>query len=168
MNPLVSILLVLAATAMAQTVPNVKDALNCPNSPDGRQPYKVPTLTNGDLRKSVINAQGAVCNDGTPAAMYVRPAWTGATEPDGPSANRWIIHFSGGSHCTDYEECSTRWCGIGQWEGTLMTTAFEGAFKNLEGLLGRNSVNRLGDRNLVQLKYCSSDNWQSRKSDVIY
>ena len=49
-----------------------------------------------------------------------------------------------------------------------MTTAFEGAFKNLEGLLGRNSVNRLGDRNLVQLKYCSSDNWQSRKSDVIY
>ncbi len=160
-------LMTVAAGAYAQTVSNIKDALSCPNSPDGRQPYKVSTLTSGDLVKVVINAPGAVCNDGTPAVMYVRPARPGASEPDGPSANRWLIHFKGGSSCSGFEECAARWCGIGQWEGTLMTSTFEGNFKNMVGLLGRNNVNRLGDRNLVDLKYCSSDQWEGRKSDVV-
>ncbi|MFN7925560.1 MAG: pectin acetylesterase-family hydrolase [Bryobacteraceae bacterium] len=161
-----SLALATAAAALAQT-PNIKDAISCPNSPDGRQPYRVSTNTGGNLRKVVLTGTNAICNDGSPAVMYVSAARPGATEPDGPSANRWIIHFSGGSHCTDFEECATRWCGIGQWEGTLMTTAFEGPTKATEGLLGRNAINRLGDRNIVQLKYCSSDNWQGRKSNVV-
>jgi len=160
-------LMAVAATACAQTIPNIKDVVSCPNSPDGRQPYRVRQVTSGDLRKIVINAPGAVCNDGSLPIMYVRPARPGATEPDGPSANRWVIHFLGGSGCTEFEECATRWCGIGQWEGTLMTTAFDADFRNVDGLLGRNSVNRLGDRNQVLLKYCSSDSWQGRKSDVV-
>lgn len=99
--------------------------------------------------------------------MFVRAARAGAVEPDGPSTNRWIIHLNGGSHCSDFEECAARWCGIGQWEGTLMTSKFEGNFRNADGLLGRNSVNRIGDRNIVQLKYCSSDQWQGSKSDSV-
>jgi len=164
---LLTILFLLASAAAAQTVPNIKDFAVCPNSVDGKQPYKVGQLQNGNLRKIVINAPNAVCNDGTPAAMYVRAAKPGATEPDGSSANRWIIHFNGGSNCDSFEECGTRWCGIGQWEGTLMTTSFEGNYRNVSGLLGTNTLNRLGDRNIVQLKYCSSDNWEGRKSDVV-
>jgi hypothetical protein len=85
----------------------------------------------------------------------------------GPSANRWLIHFLGGNSCKDYEECATRWCGIGQWEGTLMTTNFEADFRNTGGLFNRNGANRIADRNLVLLKYCSSDQWQGRKSNVV-
>lgn len=157
----------LAATALAQTVPSIKDALSCPNSPDGSQPYRVNTNTAGDMRRIVINAPNAVCNDGTPPYIYVRAARPGASEPDGPSANRWIIHFNGGSSCNTFEECATRWCGIGQWEGTLMTTRFEGPTRSLNGLLGRNALNRLADRNVVQIKYCSSDQYQGRQSNAV-
>ncbi len=154
------------STLLAQTAPNVRE-LKCPNTPGGQQPYRVSTLTTGDLRKIVLDAPNAVCNDGSPAVMYVRAARPGATEPDGPAANRWMIHLNGGSQCTEFEECAARWCGIGQWEGTLMTSNFDGPTRNLDGLLGRNNLNRLGDRNVVQLKYCSSDTWQGRKSDVV-
>ncbi len=157
--------LIAASIAFAQ--PNIKDVISCPNTPDGKQPYRVNTQTSGDFRTIVINAPNALCNDGTPPVMSVRAARTGAVEPDGPSNNRWIIHFNGGNDCSDFEECAARWCGIGKWEGTLMTTKFEGEFRNFDGLMGRNSINRLGDRNLVRLKYCSSDQWQGRKSDVV-
>ncbi|MBY0507066.1 MAG: hypothetical protein K2X03_24325 [Bryobacteraceae bacterium] len=161
-----SVWLMASLGAFAQPGPTIKD-LECPNTPDGRQPYRAGTLTTGEMRKIVIDAPGALCNDGTQPAMYVRPARPGATEPDGSSANRWLIHLNGGSSCSDFETCSTRWCGIGQWEGTLMTTAFDGPTKNVNGLIGRNAINRLGDRNVVQMKYCSSDQWQGRKSDVV-
>ena len=160
-------LALLATAAFAQTVPNIRDALRCPNSPDGQQPYRLRQASSGDLRKVVIEGPNAVCNDGSSPIMFVRAARPGATEPDGPSSNRWIIHFLGGSHCKDYEECATRWCGIGQWEGTLMTTRFDADFRNVDGLLGRNSINRLGDRNQVLMKYCSSDQWTGRKSGVV-
>ena len=155
-----------AVCGAAQAVPNVRE-LSCPNTPDGRQPYRVNTATGGDLRRVVLTGATAICNDGSPAEMYVRAARAGANEPDGPSANRWVIHFRGGSHCSTFEDCATRWCGIGAWEGTLMTTRFSGDFQIVGWLLGRNSINRLGDRNQVLLKYCSSDSWQGRKSDVV-
>lgn len=151
----------------AQPFANIRDVISCPNSPTGAQPYSVPNLPNGDLRKIVINSPNAVCNDGTPAVIYVRPARPGATEPDGPSANRWLIHFLGGSSCSSYEECGTRWCGIGQWSGRLMTTAWEGETTTRDGIFKRDGFNRIADRNLVLLKYCSSDQWQGRKSDVV-
>jgi uncharacterized protein (TIGR03437 family) len=119
------------------------------------------------MRRIVINAPDAVCNDGTPPYIYVRAARPGAMEPDGPAANRWLIHFNGGSHCSSYEECATRWCGIGQWEGTLMTTRFEGPTRRLDGILGRNPSNRLADRNVVQIKYCSSDQYMGRRSNAV-
>lgn len=161
-----SLVFVVGLCAYAQTVPPVSE-LSCPNTPDGRQPYRVNTLSSGDLRRVFLTGATSICNDGSPAEMYVRAARAGATEPDGSAANRWVIHFLGGSSCKSYEECATRWCGIGQWEGTLMTTKFDADFRNVDGLLGRNAINRLGDRNQVLLKYCSSDNWQGRKSDVV-
>ena len=164
---LVALFLFSLSAAMGQTVPTIKNYISCPNTPNGQQPYRVNTLTSGDLKRVVIDAPNALCNDGTKPEMYVRAAKPGALEPDGPAANRWVIHLLGGSSCSDFEECGTRWCGIGQWEGTLMTTAFSGDYKNVDGLFGRNTINKLGDRNEVQVKYCSSDNWQGRKSDVV-
>lgn len=162
-----TLLFLLPLAVYAQPVANIRDVISCPNSPTGAQPYSVPNLPNGDLRKIVINSPDAVCNDGTPAVIYVRPARPGATEPDGPSANRWLIHFLGGSNCSSYEECGTRWCGIGQWSGRLMTTAWEGETTTRDGIFKRDGINRIADRNLVLMKYCSSDNWQGRKSDVV-
>ncbi|MEO8096435.1 MAG: pectin acetylesterase-family hydrolase [Acidobacteriota bacterium] len=167
MSASIPVFLLFAAVAGAQTIPNIKDVIKCPNSADGGQPYRVGTATAGNLFKVQINAPGAVCNDGTAPVMFVRPAKSGASEPDGPSANRWTIHFLGGSSCDTYEECAARWCGIGQWEGTLMTTKFDGGFRSVDGLVGQNPLNRLGDRNQVLLKYCSSDQWQGHKSDSV-
>ena len=98
--------------------------------------------------------------------MYVRPARVGATEPDGPSANRWLIHFEGGGSCTTFEECGVRWCGLGFYTAHQMSSTFEENFISRTGLLNRNGTNRLADRNLVMLNYCSSDSWSGRKSDV--
>ena len=73
----------LAATALAQTVPNIKDVLSCPNSPDGSQPYRVNTTANGDMRRIVINAPNALCNDGTPPTSTSAPP---APAPPNPTA----------------------------------------------------------------------------------
>ena len=158
--------LFIASFGMAQILPNIKDTAYCPNTPDGRPRLPLPTKTSGDLQKIVLNAPGAVCNDGTPAIMYVRPARVGATEPDGPSANRWLIHFEGGGSCTTFEECGVRWCGLGFYTAHQMSSTFEENFISRTGLLNRNGTNRLADRNLVMLNYCSSDSWSGRKSDV--
>ncbi len=158
--------LFIASFGMAQILPNIKDTTSCPNTPDGRPRLPLPTKTSGDLQKIVLNAPGAVCNDGTPAIMYVRPARVSATEPDGPSANRWLIHFEGGGSCTTFEECGVRWCGLGFYTAHQMSSTFEENFISRNGLLNRNGTNRLADRNLVMLNYCSSDSWSGRKSDV--
>ena len=145
--------LFIASFGMAQILPNIKDTAYCPNTPDGRPRLPLPTKTSGDLQKIVLNAPGAVCNDGTPAIMYVRPARVGATEPDGPSANRWLIHFEGGGTCTTFEECGVRWCGLGFYTAHQMSSTFEENFISRNGLLNRNGTNRLADRNLVMLNY---------------
>lgn len=161
-------LIVLAACAMwAQTVPNIKDTQYCPNYPSGRPPLTAPSTAAGDLRKVVINAPNAVCNDGSPAVMYVRSARAGATEPDGSSANRWVIHFEGGGSCESFEDCGARWCGIGFYTAEKMSSTPARESIGPGGLFRRNSLNPLGDRNQVILNYCSSDEWQGRKSDVV-
>ena len=60
MRPLF-LLLLGACLSAGQSVPNVKDYISCPNSVDGRQPYRVNQQTAGHLFKVVINAPGAVC-----------------------------------------------------------------------------------------------------------
>lgn len=121
---------------------------------------------NGDMRRVTLTAPNAVCNDGTQAVMYVRAAKAGAVEPDGPSANRWVIHFEGGG-CETYELCAVRWCALGFYSARQMSSTYEPDSLTKGGLLNRNSVNRIADRNEVMLNYCSSDAWQGQKSDVV-
>lgn len=154
----------LGVIAYGQAIPNIRETNYCPNYPSGRPPLTAPANATGELRKIVINAPGAVCNDGTPAVMYVRAARPGAVEPDGPAANRWVIHFEGGGSCETFEDCGVRWCGLGYYTAEKMSTSPAREVASPGGLFGRNTVNRLGDRNLVLLNYCSSDEWQGRKS----
>ena len=99
--------------------------------------------------------------------MYVRPARVGAVEPDGPAANRWVIHFEGGGGCQTFESCAERWCGVGFYTAHQMSTTYENDAILRGGLLERNSTNKLADRNTVMVNYCSSDSWQGQKSDVV-
>lgn len=162
------LLLLTAVAAFAQTVPNIKNVQFCPNTPNGG-PGLQPTInTDGSMRRVTITAPNALCNDGSPAIMYVRSARAGTTEPDGVStANRWVIHIEGGGGCSTYEDCLVRWCGLGFYTARQMSTTYEAETISRFGLLDRNSINRLGDRNEVMLNYCSSDSWSGQKSDVV-
>lgn len=162
------LLLAAALGAFAQTIPNIKNVQFCPNNPGGG-PGLQPTInTDGSMRRVTLTAPNAVCNDGSPAIMYVRPAKAGATEPDGVStANRWVIHIEGGGGCNTYEDCQVRWCGLGYYTARQMSTTYEAETITRFGLLDRNSLNRLGDRNEVMVNYCSSDSWAGQKSDVV-
>jgi hypothetical protein len=45
----------------------------------------------------------AVCNDGSPAAYYYKPALSNVGHE-----NIWNVHFEGGNWCTDEESCDFR------------------------------------------------------------
>ena len=69
-----TLLLILGAVgAFSQTVPNIRETSIRANTPTGK-PRLSPggPSPNGDMKRIVLNAPGAVCNDGTPAFMYVR------------------------------------------------------------------------------------------------
>jgi len=168
MRYLFTAFLLCTTAAMAQSIPTLKEGAFCSNYPNGKPVALKPSLTSGELRKVVLTAPNAICNDGSQAVMYVRAAKPGAVEPDGPSANRWLIHLEGGGGCSNFLDCLVRWCGLGFYTVQQMSSDFLGDFINKGGLLNRNDVNRLGDRNLVMLNYCSSDSWGGRKSDLVY
>lgn len=159
--------LLLLVPAFSQ-VPNIRTTTFCPNYASGRPPLGPAGTGSGPFRKVTLTAPNAVCNDGTPAVMYVRSARAGATEPDGPSANRWLIHIEGGGGCNNFLDCILRWCGLGFYTAARMSSSLYADNISHDGLLGRNDINRLGDRNLVFLKYCSSDSWSGRASNVVY
>lgn len=164
---LLSLGVLLCPLLEAQIVPNIRDFPACPNYPSGRPPLAAPNVAAGSLRKVTINAPNAVCNDGSPAVMYVRAARSGASEPGGPSANRWEIHFEGGGSCESYEDCGLRWCGLGFYTAAQMSSGPAKDFINPGGIFTRNSANWIADRNQVILNYCSSDEWQGRNSNVV-
>ena len=158
----------LLTTALAQTPPNIRATSFCPNYAGGKPPLGPAGVGTGAFRKVTLTAPNAVCNDGTQAAIYVRAARVGATEPDGPSANRWVIHIEGGGGCSNFQDCLVRWCGLGFYTAARMSSSLYSDSIGHDGLLGRNDINQLGDRNLVLIKYCSSDSWSGRASNVVY
>ena len=48
----------------------------------------------------------AVCNDGTPATMFVRRY---AKKSD---KNKWVIFLLGGGNCKTGQDCAERWCSF--------------------------------------------------------
>ena len=116
-----------------------------------------------ELVKITLSSPDAVCNDGSPAVIYVRGA-----NPNAPAeANKWVIFLQGGGGCGDYESCSDRWCGRDAFGASKMSTMNAPDTVGTGGLLLRHTSNRFGDRNQVFAYYCSSDSWHRSVLDKV-
>jgi hypothetical protein len=98
----------------------------------------------------------AVCNDGSPAVMFIRRA-----PADSEHANDWVIWLQGGSSCGDPGRCADRWCQHqqGPYSAKTMSSRWEPLTRESQGIFSRRGDNLFRDFNIVQVSYCSSDEW---------
>lgn len=132
--------------------PPIAESLPCP-------PARSPALsvTSGDdlLRVSLAHPD-AVCNDGSPAVLYVRAG-------QGAGADRWVIWLDSGGGCTSAEGCARRWCGNSIPNSPAkMSSRWAPPGIVGEGIFDAsppNSTNDFATWNQVHVYYCSSDTW---------
>lgn len=109
----------------------------------------------------------AVCNDGSPAVMYVRPAPPElAPNVPNPRRNDWFVWLEGGALCRSPSECADRWCDLqqGPYSARKMSSLWEDWSLTKAGIFGTNGANHFATYNLVMLNYCSSDVWTGRRT----
>ena len=136
--------------AAAPMAPLLDEALDCtPRPGTGVAPGE-------DLLKVTLGDAEAICNDGSPAVMYVRPA------ADEANQNNWVFHLQGGGGCGG-QNCVERWCERNE---KMTSTATPPGMRG-KGIMARSAENSLGDANQVFLYYCSSDNWAGRATDAV-
>lgn len=166
------LLLLLTAGALSAQ-PALNDFKSCPNpgggparvNQPGFHPSHIPR--GSDLVKVTLTAPEALCNDGSPAVMYVRRSTVGARDALGPVDNKWIIHLQEGGGCFTYEECFARWCGTGYYDASKMSTKWAPPTMAAPGIFSRTPENQFGGYNHVYVYYCSSDTWTGRKTDAV-
>ena len=105
----------------------------------------------------------AVCNDGTSGAYVLR---SGA----GAAANRWILSLQGGGECFDQATCATRSSTMPTLVSTASYQANPSTAFGQGGLLGTTPANNpdFYDASVVQVLYCSSDDWSGNKVGTTY
>lgn len=130
-------------------VPAIREALSCSPRPG------TGVDAGTDLMKVTLGAPDAICNDGSPAVMYVRAAATAE------AANDWVFHLQGGGTCVG-ADCADRWCDRNE----KMTSTATPPGMTGKGIMRRSPRNALGDANQVFLYYCSSDNWAGTARDA--
>lgn len=145
-----------AAQAAAPTSATAEDLLtaSCP------VPRVTLTHRPGDAGLALVHKLDlarhprAVCNDGTAGTFVFRPGFGGG-------AKRWLIYLEGGGSCGTGDECKTRFAdqrglmsSFGLSDGQVFTPV-------LEGIKASNAEENpdFYDANLVQIQYCSSDQW---------
>jgi len=108
-----------------------------------------------DLLKVTLDDPDAVCNDGSPAVIYIRPAPAGSADAD-----RWVAWLEPGGGCNSATACRQRWCGsnIGK-----MTSRFAPDGIRATGMFVDRPDNDFAGWNHVVAYYCSSDSWSGRK-----
>ncbi len=104
-------------------------------------------ITNAKERK-------AVCNDGSPATIYVKR---------NVSSGRWLFFLSGGGACFDKTSCASRYTdhyGLDPTKGWLSSNS-SSPVKYANGLFNSNCTINPGfcEANYVIVPYCSSDAW---------
>jgi hypothetical protein len=161
-----------APDPVAPGLPRIGEALAC--GVDGNVGGLAPSEAPGALERKTLDTvrfPDALCNDGSDAVIYVRPA---ATEAD---ADKWVIELMGGGACNSMEACAKRWCGVEtNFSRTQMTSATAPAKTSGSGILLRpgddgggasaSVDNPFAGWNHVLLKYCSSDTWRGTARDV--
>ncbi|WP_135503602.1 pectin acetylesterase-family hydrolase [Roseovarius aestuariivivens] len=105
----------------------------------------------------------AICNDGSPAVIYIRPA--PATGPGGapnPLRDMYHIHLKGGGSCRSFAECRARFCATGpkftDKPGLMSSLGYADQIEGT-GLFADRPANRFARANQVLAAYCSSDTW---------
>lgn len=114
-----------------------------------------------DLHRVTLQDPSAVCNDGSPAVMYVKPASNPAQD------TQWVFHLQGGGACTEYETCVQRWCGIGSYDAGKMTSTLTPPAMAGKGLFNPTPNNPFHNVNQVFVYYCSSDGWAGQQNDAV-
>lgn len=114
-----------------------------------------------DLWKVTLTDPAAVCNDGSPGVMYIRPA------ADPKVADQWVFYLQGGSTCQDLESCAVRWCGTEKYTKAKMSSTWTAESAGESPLFTREEGNPTGAANQVLLYYCSSDAWGGTRADVV-
>lgn len=124
---------------------------------DNFPPPSPPFDYSKNFHRVTLSDPLAVCNDGSPAVVYIHRAPLG-----GGHARDWLIWLEGGGSCRDGEDCGNRWCGFQspQYSAKVMSNRWEPASKNPQGMFDVTDVrNHFRDFNIVQVPYCSSDEW---------
>ncbi len=95
-------------------------------------------------------ARNAVCNDGTPAAYYVRRG-------QGTGSHRWVIHLQGGGMCYSGATCQQRSVSM----PLLMTSRGLPSMRTGSGVQSPSAYDNpdFFNANHVYVHYCSSDLW---------
>jgi len=130
-------------------------------------PPSCASFSGSELHRVRLTDPLAVCNDGSPAVLFVRPAPL-ETSPGtiNPRRNEWIIWLEGGGLCRDPGECADRWCDLqaGPYDARKMSSLWEDWAIGKVGIFGNNPSNHFTDYNMVMVKYCSSDLWVGRRT----
>ena len=100
----------------------------------------------------------ARCNDGTPAAFFLRRG-------TGDAARRWVIYLEGGGSCITPAGCAARpqslssTAGINRRDGQTVSMTFSGIASPDPA-----ANPDFYDATYVQLNYCSSDLWSGERA----
>lgn len=133
---------------------NIADAVgDCNGYFDEPEPYPNQLRQGDDLHRYTLQSPDAQCNDGTQAVMYVRAATSDAL------ADVWSVHLQGGGSCSDWQDCILRYCGIGYYDASKMSSAWAPESMAGAGIYDADPENELATANHVYLYYCSSDAW---------
>jgi hypothetical protein len=181
-NILCAVMVVIASSDASSAQP-LTPAL-CPS---GTPPFNIhPTFrafVSGQpgipLLRKTIDTQAypdALCNDGSSAVMYIRPANAAyAANPIIQPSRKWLIFIDGGGGCRNADDCLlTRWCSGGDAPfdraGKMSSLGAWDAIHSPGGIFELTppapAVNSFADYNHVLVHYCSSDNWIGSATQV--
>ena len=114
------------------------------------------TATPADLvlLGDAVNATGARCLDGTPAAYYLHK---------GTASTKWYIHHQGGGWCESWDDCLGRSGGdLGSSKGYPATSDLGGGYFSTDP--AQNPM--MHDWNMVFLKYCDGGSFSGSNETV--
>ena len=151
-------------TPPSPEVPGIAEVLgDCGGAFQEPNAYPNQLRQGTDLHRLTLAAEGAVCGDGTAAALYVRAA----TDPAETAS--WILHLQGGGDCVSFEECEVRWCGTeGFYDASKMSATWAPDPVGAAGIVSASAgASAVKTWNQAYFYYCSSDLWSGQGTALL-